>query len=809
MRLAPRPVYLAGREELLHELDFQLAAGSQPRIVVLAGLGGAGKTSVALEYAYRHLAEAGVVWQFGAGNTAVLAAGFAELAAQLGVRDLADSRDPVASVHAMLARSGEGWLLIFDNAPDMASVAGFLPPAGPGTVMITSQNPNWPGPVREVPVLDREVAAGFLVSRTQDPDQVAARGLARELGGLPLALEQAAAYITATGGSLAGYLALLAQRRRDLLSRGEPAGYGKTVATTWALALERLLESGPGAVGLLRLAACYAPGSIPLRLLLRPRPELAGEFGGDVRPVLVPLMDDVLAAADAVAALRRYSLVTPAAAGSVSVHRLVQDVTLGQMPDELLCQWRQAADVLIDAAIPQDASDPETWPEFSALQPHAEAALRPGAGGMVRIASYLEQIGSYSAAAGLLQEILVIREQEHSPEHPDALMVRGSLAHCAGVAGDPAGACDQLAALLPAYERVLGPEHPDTLGLRCDLARWAGDAGDPAGACDQLAALLPVLEQVLGAEHQDTLGSRLQLARYTERAGDAAGARDQLAALLSAWEPIAGPGHRDILMVRTHLARCTGEAGDAAGARDQFAALLPLSERTLGPEHPDTLGVSEYLAHWIGDTGDPAGARDQFAALLPVIERVLGPDHPQVLATRSYSAFWTGNAGNPAGARDQFTALVPASTRVHGPEHPFTLTTRLHLARCTGEAGDPAQARDQFAALVELNERMLGPDHPQTLITRASRARWTGEAGDPAQARDQFTALVPDLLKVLGPQHPQSLAGRANLARWTGEAGDPARARDQFVALLPVFERVLGPEHPDTVKVRDRCRPAS
>jgi hypothetical protein len=189
----------------------------------------------------------------------VLAAGFAELAAQLGARDVLDTRDPVASVHGLLAAFPAGWLLIFDNAADMASVAASLPPAGPGRVLITSQNPHWSGRLLEVSVLDPEVAAGYLASRTGDPDLQAAGELAGELGGLPLALEQAAAYIQATVDSLAGYLALFRHRRAGLLARGQPAGYSKTVASTWVLAFDRLRHTRPGAVGLLRLLAFARP----------------------------------------------------------------------------------------------------------------------------------------------------------------------------------------------------------------------------------------------------------------------------------------------------------------------------------------------------------------------------------------------------------------------------------------------------------------------------------------------------------------------------------------------------------------------
>jgi hypothetical protein len=116
VRLAPHPVFLAGREGLLAELDARLAGGPGPRLLALCGLGGAGKTSVAVEYAHRHLPEVGVCWQFPAEDSAVLVAEFAVLAAQLGAREVVDPRDPVASVHAVLARAGAEWLVVFDNA---------------------------------------------------------------------------------------------------------------------------------------------------------------------------------------------------------------------------------------------------------------------------------------------------------------------------------------------------------------------------------------------------------------------------------------------------------------------------------------------------------------------------------------------------------------------------------------------------------------------------------------------------------------------------------------------------------------------
>jgi hypothetical protein len=588
VRLAPRPVFLAGREELLAELDARLAGGSGqsgPRLVALCGLGGAGKTSVAVEYAHRHLAGAGVCWQFPAEDPALLVAGFAVLAAQLGAWEGVDARDPVASVHGVLARAEAGWLLVFDNATSRASVEAFIPPAGPGRVLVTTQDQHWPpGQALDVPVLDTEVAAVFLAARTGDPDQSAARELAAKLGGLPLALEQAAAYMQATGTSLTRYLPLFRDRQADLLARGEAAGHPLDVAATLGLALSRLAEAAPVAAGLMRLLAFLAPEPVPLALLF------AGDQAAELPDLeaaaaVRPLLGDPVAAGDAVAALRRYSLVTPAGDGLLLVHRLVGAITRAQLTAQAASQWRQAAAALIATAVPADAEPPAAWPACALLLPHARAVLDLTSDGIWQIARYLGYSGSYPAARALFALIADARTNDdaYGPEHPRTLTARHNLAFWAGVAGDWAGARNQFATLLPVLERVLGSEHPDTLIARHNLARWAGMAGDWAGARDQLTALLPIEERVLGPDHPNTLTTRHELAYWTGEAGDPARARDQLTALLPIDERVLGSEHPNTLIARHNLARLAGVARDAAGACDQLTALLPIRERVHGP----------------------------------------------------------------------------------------------------------------------------------------------------------------------------------------------------------------------------------
>ena len=688
VRLASRRVFLAGREGLLAELDARLTGGPRPRLVALCGLGGTGKTSVAVEYAHRHLAEVGVCWQFPAEDPALLAAEFAVLAAQLGSRELLDARDPVASAHAVLAQAGAGWLLILDNAVDRASVEQFVPPAGNGRVLVTTQSQHWlPGQALDVPVLGTDVAADFLISRTGKADRAVALELAAALGGLPLALEQAAAYMQATGTTLTQYLELFQDRQADLLARGEAAGHPANVSATLSLAMSRLASHAPAALALLRLLAFLAPEPVPLGLLLVGEPNVDPASTGAAAGI-EPLLGDPVAAGDAITALRRYSLVTLAGDGLLLVHRLVQAITRAQLRAGEAAQWRQAATALVGAAVPADATVPSAWPALTLLLPHAQAVLDLTSDGMSQIGMYLGQGGNDAAARDLFRLIAdaCIANDAYGPDHRGTLSARYEFARWTGNAGDAAGARDQFAALLPDYERVLGPDHPETLSVRDTLAVWIGNAGDVPGARDQYAVLLPIEERILGADHLTTMTARNNLAYLTGEAGDAAGARDQFAALLTDSERVRGPDDLGTLLVRSNLAHWTGETGDAAGARDQFAALLADSERIQGGEHIRTLNTRRELACFTGEAGDIAGAREQLYALLLTCRQVLGPEHPGTLATRRQIAHWTAEAGDAAGARDQLAALLPICKRVLGSNHPTTLAVRHDLTTTAGES---------------------------------------------------------------------------------------------------------------------------
>lgn len=332
-----------------------------------------------------------------------------------------------------------------------------------------------------MPALEFDVAADFLVARTDDRDRTAAYELASELGGLPLALEQAAAYMQATSTTLAGDLPLFRARQADLLSRGEASGHPADVATTLGLALSRLAGEAPAVAGLVRLLAFLAPDPVPLTLLLASE-QTAGMHDLEVSAGIRPLLGDPVAAADAIATLRRHSLVTPGGDGLVLVHRLVQAITRAALAPDSAQQAKLAAAALVEAAVPADPALPAAWPVYAMLLPHARAVLPLTSDKMGRIVRYLGYSGSFLPALHLSQLIAdaYAEDDAYGPEHPSTLTARHDLARWTGEAGNAAAARDQYAALLPVRERTQGPEHPDTLATRHDLARWTEQAGDAA-----------------------------------------------------------------------------------------------------------------------------------------------------------------------------------------------------------------------------------------------------------------------------------------------------------------------------------------
>jgi tetratricopeptide (TPR) repeat protein len=792
-----------GREKELAKIHEALSQGGTMALVQpIHGLGGVGKTQLALEYVYRHAAEYELVWWVRAEEPVTLAADYAALAGRLGLPEAgAEEQDAVvAAVRDSLARRDD-WLLVLDNARDPEEVRAYLPPSC-GRVLVTSRNSSWrrfgiPLPVNVMP---RKEAVAFLLKRSGSKDDGAAKELAEALGCLPLALAQAAAYVDESGTSLGHYLDLFRRRQTELLARGKPGDYHDTVATTWDLAFRQVAEESTAAVELLQLCAFFAPDRIPLNLITD---------GVELLPeALAAAVADEIALDEALGALRRFSLVE-LQDGAVSVHRLVQAVTRERLPDEDRSQRMASALALVGHAFPDDWGNPKTWHECLRLLPHALAVTEQQRDGrasaekqtrlLVALVSFLHSRGQYGEAMSLARCGLELSERVLGPEHPDTLASMNGMAELLYSMGDHAGAEPLLRRALEARERVLGPDHPDTMESVNNLAVLLSRRGDYAGAEPLYRRALDTRERVLGPDHPDTMESVHNLAALLQDMGDYAAAQPLYRRALEASERVLGPEHSSTLHSVSNLAVLLRDMGDYAGAEPLYRRALDARERVLGPEHPDTLTSVNNLAGLLSCTGDYAGAESLYRRALDARERVLGPEHPDTLGSVNNLAGLLKRTGDYAGAEPLYRRALEASERVLGPEHPDTLGSVNNLAGLLDRTGDYAGAEPLYRRALEARERVLGPEHPDTLGSVNNLAGLLSCTGEYADSESLHRRTLDARERVLGPDHPSTLGSVNNLAVLLSRTGDYAGAEPLLRRALESRDCVLGPEHPDTL----------
>ncbi|MGV9246242.1 tetratricopeptide repeat protein [Streptomyces sp. NPDC003710] len=705
-----------GRHHELATLDEALT-GLHMGPAVVHGLGGVGKSTLAAAYADRHRNSVNPVWWIAADSPESLKSGLAHLAMALlpgGIAHLPLESQAGWAIAWLAAH--DGWLLILDNVEDQANIAPLLARIPNGRVIVTSRRATgWhhvSASTIRLDVLDPAQAIELLGVIVETPPQDdwldSAEQLCAELGYLPLAIEQAGAYLRECRLSPRAYLALLRQwpgHVMDVTSVGTAPE--RSMARIWQLTLDRLSDTPlPG--HLLRVLSWYGSESIPASLL-----------DGFAEPLHVR---------QAIGRLAAYSMVS-VDTESISVHPLVQ--ALARTPDnfdphrksgDIDAAHEQAVEALRNA-IPEDWQDPATWPAWRSLIPHLKALVdhtppeRDTAATLSLLSDaghFLRNQGSVYMAVTYAERALSGSERLFGATHPQTLDRRNDLAGAHRAAGNFGEAVPLLESTLADYEHVLGTDHPDTLAARSNLAGayWAvGILGRAISLYEQVVA---DRRRILGDTHPSTLASRNNLAGIYQDSGHLGRAVPLLESTLADYEHVLGTDHPDTLAARSNLARAYEAQGDFRRAIKFYERALATRERILGPDHPETMAVLNNLA-------GVYEARGQFRRAIEFYERALD--------TRR---------------------------RILGPDHPDTMASVNNLARAREGGGDLARAVPLYEGSLRDHERILGPDHPDTMAVRTNLAGAYRATGDRGRAIPLYRRAFLDCIRVLGRDHPRS-----------------------------------------------------
>ncbi len=840
-----------GRDAQLDELAGRLGpiptSKDQPTVArALTGMGGVGKTRLAIEYARRRGGGYTALLQVGADSAEALNRNLAALCAT-PILDLPEKseKDEDRQRDAAIGWLNQypGWLLILDNIdskPAAQAVRSLLPKLAGGHAVLTSRLTNWSGSIQAIDVkeLSSEAATEFLLVRTegsrrrQADDAAAARTLAGELGHLALALEQAGAYIAYRTESFQHYLATWRTKRDAVLGWHDPdlMEYPSSVAATWQTSFEQL---GEPARRLLERLAWLAPDPVPESLL-----EVAVP-GDDADP------GDPF---DALAELKAYSLTTRAAdAPLFSVHKLVQVVTRrAQLREAVPIRLVEALRWMNEAFV-GDPQDVRTWMVLDPLAPHAKAVViaadegglsDPTAGLLSQLAALLFGKAHYWEAEPLLHRALAIDNARFGADHPDVardlanlaallqatnrlaeaepLMRRALTINKASFGADhPRVARDlaNLAALLHVSSRWVEAEPLMRQALAIHEARFGADHLDVARDLNNLAALLqatnrlaeaePLMRRALtideasvGADHPNVARDLANLAGLLQATSRLAEAEPLMRRALTIDKASFGADHPTIAIHLNNLARLLQATNRLAEAEPLLRQALSIDEANLGADHPRVAIELNHLAALLRAMNRPAEAEPLLRRALSIDETSFGADHPEVARDLNNLAGLLQATNRLAEAEPLMRRALAIATASFGADHQNVATALSNLVLLLKATNRLAEAEPLMRQALAVDEASFGADHPQVARDLNDLAGLLVATNRPAEAEPLMRRVLAIATASFGGDHPEVATALYKLAALLLATNRLAEAEPLMRRALTIDEASHGADHP-------------
>ncbi|KFY67480.1 hypothetical protein V496_01551 [Pseudogymnoascus sp. VKM F-4515 (FW-2607)] len=801
--------HFIGREDILDQLELggQQEASKRHTRHALVGLGGVGKSQIAIEYAYRrqkHRPQISVFWIHSSTKTR-FEQGYQEMAARL---ELPGRDDPKANVlrlvYNWLSDEANGqWLMILDNVDDRSVFLGnndvvvsprdqatnsqppletFLPQSRNGSILITSRNSTAAnnlvdtfGKLILVEPMKQKDSVDLL--KTKIPvakySEADLKELAEALEGIPLAITHAAAYIRSNQRvTVSIYLGLFREseaNQANLMNNNETKDLRRdhsirhAVITTWQISFDQIQRTSTEAADLLSLMCMFDRQSIPERLLHNNTDQLLFE--------------------DSIAPLVNFSLIREhSEGGAFEMHRLVQLSTRKWVElNGQLEKWRSEAIKITARLLP--GGDYETWSDCQILLPHVRTVMSFKATDqqdLLRAAAINTRLGWYYMLKGeairaepILKEAVVVRERELGVNHPDTLTSVSNLASVLQSQGRYEEAESMNRRALEGSERELGINHPGTLTSVSNLASVLQSQGRYEEAEPINRRALEGYARELGVNHPKTLSIISNLASVLQSQGRYDEAESMNRRALEGRERELRVNHPDTLTSVSNLASVLQSQGRYEEAELMNRRALEGSERELGINHPNTLTSVSNLASVLRSQGKYEAAESMNRRALEGSERELGVNHPNTLTSVNNLALVLQSQGRYEEAELMNRRALEGRERELGINHPNTLTSVNNLTSVLRSQGKYEAAESMNRRALEGYERELGVNHPDTLTSVSYLRLVLLMQGKYKEAEAMHRRGLEGREKVLRVEHPNTQGALSEQSDTNGSKPPP------------------------------------
>ncbi|KAJ7300994.1 hypothetical protein DFH08DRAFT_946211 [Mycena albidolilacea] len=785
-----------GRRNMLQKMHDFFTSNKGQNIYVLHGLGGAGKTQIALKFINESTSRTIATIETGLKNIAV-------------IKHCGNSQKDGL---LWLRTKVEEWLLFLDSADDPSiNLHDFIPQCTHGNIIITSRNPGlsvYAGAQSHVSDMTEQDAVALLLRSAAQEATTNAKQIAIEivkaLHYLPLAIVQAGSFI-AKSQDLDGYLALYTENQTHLLSMKPVQGhdhYAQTVYTTWQMSFNQL---SPPATMFLQHCSFLHYNMISEEIFSHAskyRFQSDGPSKEELQNALEVLSYfvkpngewDSLKFLDVTNEIQAYSLLSfDARRRLFSMHELVHTWSQTTVSDRERCI--SAVGAILGMAI---SADPEDDIELATLRlyPHVEMAVQHGVkiavdfrvqyGLIFRVARQLKE------SRKLLEEVLEEQKQHLGINHLNTIFTMGQLAQTYGGLGEHHKVKELEVSVLEKRKQLLGQDHPDTLKTLGNLATTYTNLGEHHKARELKISVLEKRKQILGQDHPHTLVAMGNLAATYTDLGEHHKAKELKVSVLEKRKQILGQDHPHTLIAMGNLASTYTDLGEHHKAKELKVSVLEKRKQILGQDDPHTLIAMRNLAVTYRDLGEHHKAKELEVSVLEKQKQILGQDHPDTLRTMGNLAVTYTDLGEHHKAKELEVSVLETRKQILGQDHPDTLIAI--------DLGEHHKAKELKVSVLEKQKQILGQDHPDTLRTMGNLAVTYTDLGEHHKAKELEVSVLEKQRQILGQDHPDTLTAMGNLAATYRDVEEYHNAKELEVFVLGKQKQILGQDHRDTLR---------